>query len=301
MNHVIPPQSRVRIVYAFAAVATLAIAPLHAQNNSFFVPQTTYDFESPSMVLNGTLEGNDNWARTFAAAPTPNLKLGTGINTTQVAQGGSTPVDGRYDLYGTRMNDGNWSFPNFNYTKNIDEAGVVQADFRYNTVLSLVTLTSNGGAADLGFFGFNGGQFEIRSQSITDVAVPGTFNVGDWVTLRMLVDWSPTPAKFGFNLGGAHYNAAATLQYKNLTDGETNFTTIAGLSNLPLGTGSGVGASANYSYYSQNFPSTVGLELWAFDTSAAIDNITIGYLIPEPTAAMLLGVGGVLFLRRKRR
>jgi hypothetical protein len=96
-----------------------------------FVPYALYDFESPALVLDSALDFHDNWSQTFSGLSGPFLKIGGGFDTTRVAQGGSATQGGRRDLNGSRFNDGNFSFPNFQYNETLDQAAVVQADIRY--------------------------------------------------------------------------------------------------------------------------------------------------------------------------
>jgi hypothetical protein len=273
---------------AILAIASIGPSPARAA----FV----YDFESPGLTLNAALDGQDNWKQAFAGLSGPFLKTGVGTNGTRVAEGGSAGQGGRVDLYGSRINDASFSYPAITGT---ETAALVQVDMRYSaSPIQFSPAVNPGGSGGtivygsprLGFIGFNGSQFSL--ETVGSAAVPGTFALGEWVRLRLVIDW--THDSTGFTLGGIHYNSGSgTLQYMNLSDGETTFTNVTGLTNVELN-------ASNYNYYARNASAGAGLLVRLDTTSSQLDNIFPNG-VPEPASAGLLAIGGAVTLLRRRR
>jgi len=192
-------------------------------NSLLKITQGRYDFSYPFTGI--SINGQDNWISAGPIQPTPfGFDGSTAIRNTDH----STTLANRY-------NDSQFSIPTFN--SNMTDA-VIQFDATYMEALIPERklgfyLRSEGGAYSMGTIMQANGLF-ITDTSSSDLdfrAVPGTFAPGEWIRLRLVIDFTAA--------GG---NGSAVLYYRNLSDGETDFTAYVTNNNLNI---LGMGAAAN--------------------------------------------------------
>jgi hypothetical protein len=244
-----------------------------------------YNFES---LADGNLVGQDNWFMPDGHV-SPLVGAGTGYDTSKVGMYGGAGVLPAY-----RPNDGNFSFSAFD---NSATAAYIQFDARHadleaNSTERYYVTYSNG----LGVYstspwvGLRGGSFELRGCNggtvTTDSLAPG-IDVGDWVRLRLVMDFTDTS-------GGR--TGSMDAYYMNLTDGQTSFNAIGALQDIDMQ------MSRN-----QSLPSTwnalaVRLDI-STGTGRQFDNLTVGDLsaVPEPSTWALLVAGMVIIGGPQRR
>jgi hypothetical protein len=245
----------------------------------------TYDFES---LANGNLVGQDNWFMPDGHV-SPLIGAGTGYDTSKVGMYGGGGVLPAY-----RPNDGSFSFSAFD---NSATAAYTQFDARHADTTANSTerfyVTYNNG---LGIYstspwiGLNGGNFELRGANggaVTTTALAPGIDVGDWVRLRLVMDFTDTS-------GGR--TGSMDAYYMNLTDGQTSFNAIGALQDIDMQ------MSRN-----QSLPSTwnalaVRLDI-STGTGRQFDNLTVGDLsvVPEPSTWALLVAGLVIIGGPQRR
>lgn len=91
-------------------------------------------------------------------------------------------------------------------------------------------------------------------------------------------------------------NGTISVSMLNLTDGETAYTPVPGLQNVALG--------SSWSTWRTNMianPARAGVIVYVDVgalTNSEFDNFVI---VPEPASAALIGLGGLLMLRRRGR
>jgi hypothetical protein len=238
---------------------------------------SVYTFDG---LNNAALSGQDNWT---AATTSSDVVTGTGFDTSKVVTAGTADAS----LQNARANDVNFSFPTltaggkyyfeFDFmTSNVDSDVYREATFNL----------SDGEGGVLPSFGIDAAgssvpQFYIREQPGTEhvggaiSAVPN-WDDGDWVRLRITAD-----------LTGA---GTASFSYKNLTDGDTGYTDVAGLQNVSLGIYTPVATwdTANLKLYRVSSVDTI-----------QVDNLSIA-AVPEPASLALVGLGGLLLIRRRK-
>jgi len=263
----------VRIAYW---VASVAAAP------AVFASVYTYE----GLTVGSPIQGQDNW-KFGGGAATQQVAFGTGYDTTTVAKDIANTAD-----IASRKNDGNFSIPNFMAT----DLAVFQFDGQRVGSSGMVLLgpgydaNSNGTIAFAGsenpfWFGFSAGSFRVYNGNDgydRTTAIPGTFAATDWVTYRLEVDLSAN--------GG---DGAYWFSYKNLTDGETSFTPVAGVDfqNANLGL---LGAGRPQ-------PSQWNGMITDIRLQASADNLTFSLVVPEPSTMLLLALGGSLIWRARSR
>lgn len=244
-----------------------------------------YTFDGTSPVLSaGTLAGQDNW-RSVNGSPV--IATGVGINTTKVAKD-AQPSPGVV----SRINDSQFSFPAFLGT---ETSATLQFDARHaiqnssgGTVFGLgydsdSNLTLGNTVSEIGpTFGIQGGAFMVfpAGGAAQIVGSPAVF--GSWYQLQFVMDFTAN--------GGS---GSGSLFSRNLTLGETTFTSIAGLSAVNLNLIGGPTPTSWDGLYLR-----VSDILGGNDMSA--DNLTI---VPEPSTAVmaLTALGALLYRRRVRR
>lgn len=181
----------------------------------FGVPHPqTYDFESLRTAL---LQGQDNWPnpRSAAALPKRNLSVarGTGVNRSHVlvrnGEGGDV----------IREMDANFRFAPITGT---ETDAVMQYDIRVGDARYDCYFAAGGD-----MFGIGNGRFSIlRGGSLsTPTPLPKSVRVGDWLRLRLHVDFTA--------FDGC---AAGTLEFANLTRGDVSFQAIPELTRVKLWT-----------------------------------------------------------------
>jgi hypothetical protein len=271
---------------------------------------TVYTVESPLLIGPGTdMTGKDNWRSQYTVAlgnsgfdfSAGMVETGTGFNTSQVI--GRTGSLANREVYGGRVNDANFNF-------NIDfnsEQYVFQYDVRWGSVVYAALGVDQLGAGGNNVITDSAGQERstyllyttgsgigsFSSPGATSTGLPATLNAGDWVTVRMVIDWK---RNFYANISGLpYYNGEGDVYYKNLTDGETTFTPVANMQNLNLGNSTG-----NWSYYARQNPNYQGFALRV--DAGQMDNLAVDNL-PEPASAAMLiaAASAVLGRRRKQR
>ncbi len=267
-----------------------------------------YTFED---VSTGTLNGQDNWAY-YPAYPSNGFVVqdGTGTNTSQVAKSVSSRP-----AFAIRPNDANFSFAPHSST---ETAAVFQYDIQARTTDtvstyfgcahdadgsgSINTVNERGPAFGIikGASSAYGFAIQHLGNSVGDSVVENfaTWTAaeraaldGDWLTLRMSVDFTAN--------GG---NGAAQLSYMNLTDGETAFSDIGSPVNLGLttrytGTYAALANPANWD--------TMAIAR-GNDTGMAVDNLMPNLdsiAVPEPSSSVIFGLAllGLIGCRRRRR
>jgi hypothetical protein len=294
-------------VTSYGLLATALLCCSLAQANL-----ATYDFES--VVNNTTLVGQDNWVYPLTppgGAFDMDVRSGTGSNTTQIAMDAVTSSIGGY---ASRINDGA-----FSYTAGFtQQTWIVQADMRWAANgLAAVHLgndldgdgsievfgTTVGASGNLVGYEYSGNLLRRDSATLTvagtTVAAPASFDVGDWVRLRLEIDWTKN---YSLTFSGVdYYFGAGWLFYMNLTDGETVFTPVPGLQDVNLGTSTrDFVQSFRYAQVDGN-PTTFalpGVYIRVDQNSGGLDNLALG--VPEPSVVALAGLGCLLCLRRRK-
>ncbi len=242
----------------------------------------TYTFES---LASGSLVGQDNWSMPVGNT-SPQVGNGAGADQTKVAMYGGAGV-----LPAWRPNDGAFSFGVFSNTATTAylEFDAREADLVANSTERFYVFyqNSNGVYSTSPWIGLNGGSFEVRGAnggSVTTVPVAAGIDVGDWVRLRLVMDFTDTS-------GGR--SGSMDAYYVNLTDNQSSYTPISGLQDINM--------QLNRN---QSLPSTWNALAIRFDVSSGsgrqVDNLTVN--VPEPEVP-LLGLVGVAcgWLRRSRR
>ncbi|MDH3647537.1 MAG: PKD domain-containing protein [Gammaproteobacteria bacterium] len=182
--------------------------------------QVTYDFEDLSP---GALVGQDNWS-VFSGASLQ-VGVGSGSNLTQVA---ANPGSSSGLNLMIRTNDGSFSLPAFSGLENDVFFEVdLQVDRTATQVMIFYVQGATNTAKISPWIGVNAAQkFTFRQATgatQTVVSIPASIDAGDWVRLRLEMDFT---ANAGAGIGD--------VSYRNLTDGDTAFTPVAGLQNLDL-------------------------------------------------------------------
>jgi len=178
-----------------------------------------YDFENLS---SGTLTYQDNWVKLFGQDA--QVTTGSGVNTTKTA----TAPTGVSIM--ARPNNGNFAFLPFSGT---ETQAILQFDMYWGDSTAGVTMAvGNDTLMSYGpFFGITDiagseRKFYIRQAgggTEYGASLSGAVSVGDWVRLQLRADFT---AGGGAGLG--------SLYYQNLTRGDTIFSPVAGLQNIPL-------------------------------------------------------------------
>ena len=223
----------------------------------------TYDFENLS---NGALGGFDNWVNEGGA---------NYIVSTDILPGNGTQVVGNVNFGGSqfvkRTNGGSFDFGDLSgsnfLTLGFDGrfvgGGSDQIHFKLRNAANSVVSP---------IFGFEGDSSMLGD---SDASLPGTINANDWVSIQMTVD---------MNLN------TASLFYKNLTDGDTGFTAVAGLQNISVPV--------------QNPSVWTEMSLRTGDyANNMVDNLYIATFdaVPEPSRAIFAALGFVGLILRRRR
>jgi len=177
-------------------------------SSSVLAFEYNYNFDSLST---GSLAGQDGWTITAGMTATVydvgggNLAVNLINGTNYVLRAGSFVLTEKLSSY--------------------------QADFLYfgGALNQTERFYLAGSGTTSPWLGINGGQIETRGMTgknayspAVRANAPTTFNIGDWITLRMTFNADNT----------------ATVAYKNLTDGETGFTNVADFTNYDIGLGS---------------------------------------------------------------
>ena len=245
----------------------------------------TYTFENLTV---GNLVGQDNWAL-VGSGSSFQITGGVGTDSTLVFQNPGVSA-ANFDI---RQNNGMFSFGSFTGS---ETSAVLQFDVRVNSTpgenqnFAYYVGDVNGAVSSspqIQYGNTSSGTNPVfvivgaNSGTATTVSVPGTVNFGDWVSVRLTMDFT---ANGGDGLG--------SLSFADLTQA-TGFTPVSGLQNVALGM--------------QNPPvghGTVTPSAWdtlwlRSDTasSATGDNLTV--IVPEPGSSWLALAGG-LFLGRMR-
>ncbi len=279
-------------------VTAVALTVLAASAMARSAAAAVYTFEGLSA---GTLAGQDNWAK---SGPTYNgglVTTGAGVNGTKVAAGSSETNSATETAVG-RVNDGNWSYPlDFNdtsYALQVDTryGGSTYWTFGYDANSNGSIAYGSGEIAGLLFVGSSVIGANVTGAWTFDSSLPATTNAGDWLRVAWVTDW--TTGTYG----------TMSVYMKNLTDGETDFQPIAGLQGLDINgldwgtwranaTGDASKAGLFNLVDNADAFATFGLNF----NNTQFDNITVGhFVLPEPASLSLLGIGGVLLLRRRR-
>jgi len=208
-----------------------------------------YDFEGLSAA---PLIGQDNWTNQFGSTDI-DVTTGTGVNTSDVA---TSNVNAAVLPY--RQNDGSFSFPTFAGT---ETSALLEFDLFKGGIFGGTMYMLNGGAAPFGpTFGItNTNKFYIRgANNGTENEVLDNVDLNDWIRLRLVIDFTAN--------GG---DGSGDFSYQNLTDGETAFTSVAGLQNINLQINSGPAPTTW---------DTVGFRVDQIDV--AVDNLRVELVAP---------------------
>jgi len=232
----------------------------------------TYNFESLS---SGALSGQDNW--TSISGSSFIVTNGAGTNTSQVVgTGGSAGSN-----FAGRVNDGSFSFGSLagvtSVTLGFDTRYVNGGTGGVSNQAHFFLNNSPSGSTQSAFFGLQGNNLTINNAAF---ALPGGLNFDDWISLRLVMDLTAN--------GG---DGSGSLLYKNLTDGETSYSAVAGLQGINL-----------------NLDPLQNPLLWdrmmlrtGFYEGNKIDNLYIETSVPEPSRAFLVALGFAGFILRRRR
>lgn len=249
---------------------TLLCLPLHA---AVF----TYDFESPPINSLGVLSGQDNWSSLGGSAFI--VTNGTGFNTSQVVgTGGSAGSN-----FAGRINDGSFTFGSLtgvtSLTLGFDTRYVNGGTGGVSNQAHFYLNSSPVASTQSAFFGLEGNNLTINNSAF---ALPGSLNFDDWISLRLVMDLTAN--------GG---DGSGSLYYKNLTDGDTSYSAVAGLQGINLN----LDPLQDPLQWNRMMLRTGSYE------GNKIDNLYIetSSAVPEPSRALLamLGLCG-LILRRRR-
>ncbi len=275
-----------------------------------------YTFDYPGRISAGGLVGQDGWAP-WATVPTSTqlVQVGSGSNTTMVS---GSPV-GPLDLHNSsginsRINDSNWSYTPYTGT---ETDATTEFDVLYSpTGVGAPTFAlgydanSNGaldsGTAEVGpFFGLrrsgttysfymreSGFGSNITTTELVSTVLGNGANAGDWLRLRMVVD-------FTANSG----DGSADLYIADLTRGDLG---SGGIGWTPVTTMQNKNVKLNHG----PSPSTWNGMITRIDNDTTNDSLldnlhpNVNAVVPEPSTLALLGMGliGLLaYAWRKRK
>lgn len=265
-----------------------------------------YTFEN--LNLNASLSGQDSWVPDPIIAGSPaSVRTIPGADPTKVALVGQ-PFEPSGVYRATRVNNGAYSFSPLSSTLvNAIEFDALWGNDGQNNSSATFSLgrdlDGNGiisAAGEQGpLFGMTGGLapppggpggFFFR---IVDAAggtqhlatLPASIQSGEWVRLRLLIDPSA-------NAG----DGSASLQYRNISDGEITFTAVPGLQNINVHLLSmDPAANSPDEWNAMWFRTDAG----GGNSVSAVDNLSTS-VVPEPTmlgGAMILAAA----LARKRQ
>ena len=181
-----------------------------------------YDFEFSSGVINNEIMGQDNWTL-WEAWASDTAKIGVPMgrlvtdsthplfpNGTRALTSATSGSDARVQ----RRNNWGWHFIPF---QGNETNGTIEFDMKDKAALGV------GGIGDSIKFGIGFNGFYLADAVSVNASLPSTVASTDWLRLRLVID-------FTANTG----QGSASLFYRNLTDGETAFTPVAGIQNINL-------------------------------------------------------------------
>ena len=229
-----------------------------------------YSFEGLS---NGTLDGQDNWTSPSGAPFI--VSDGTGYDTSKVTGTAGSATSN----FAIRANDGNFSFGSLvgvtTLTLGFDTRYVAGGNAGTNNQ-SQFSLNSADSVTGSAAFGLNGNGLVINSSG---PVLPSGLNFDDWFSLQLVMDLTA-------NSG----DGSGSLFYKNLTDGDTGYTAVAGLQDINL----------DLSPLQDPTQWTRMVLRTGFYEGNKIDNLYIAS-VPEPSCALLTALGLICLIPRRRR
>lgn len=210
------------------------------------LPKGVYTFEH---LTNGSLTGQDGWSNVTADA---SVVDGTGMNASKVVQGTASTFN-----YLERPNDTNFCFVLFDGT---ETNAIFQLDVQYNAAGRAGMAASSPGGVGPQFWLHANTFATIRdagfgTQIDAPLALADQPAAGDWLQLRMVLDFT-----------GAAGEGAGEVFLRNLTAGDTDFTSVATNADLQIASG-----------LPTNPPSTWnGAFIYLHDVSQRLDNLIVG-------------------------